>query len=69
MKSSMIIPISKLLGNYNLKAGDVITVDIIPISKLLGNYNFAWAQHLDDAIIPISKLLGNYNRQLRVVAF
>ena len=36
---SLIIPISKLLGNYNLDDVDNETETIIPISKLLGNYN------------------------------
>ena len=34
-----IIPISKLLGNYNNGSNDAIAEAIIPISKLLGNYN------------------------------
>ena len=34
-----IIPISKLLGNYNLSCKDKPLLMIIPISKLLGNYN------------------------------
>ena len=35
----MIIPISKLLGNYNPRLATAGTHRIIPISKLLGNYN------------------------------
>ena len=34
-----IIPISKLLGNYNCQQINVCRMLIIPISKLLGNYN------------------------------
>ena len=34
-----IIPISKLLGNYNRKGFEAFFEEIIPISKLLGNYN------------------------------
>ena len=34
-----IIPISKLLGNYNRIPTLKQTLLIIPISKLLGNYN------------------------------
>ena len=36
-----IIPISKLLGNYNLNSTLKTASRIIPISKLLGNYNAA----------------------------
>ena len=35
----MIIPISKLLGNYNIISLVINNNLIIPISKLLGNYN------------------------------
>ena len=35
----VIIPISKLLGNYNLEVRRSRVLGIIPISKLLGNYN------------------------------
>ena len=35
----LIIPISKLLGNYNARAWLLPAPFIIPISKLLGNYN------------------------------
>ena len=34
-----IIPISKLLGNYNIREFIKQAHYIIPISKLLGNYN------------------------------
>ena len=34
-----IIPISKLLGNYNTELVKAFGPEIIPISKLLGNYN------------------------------
>ena len=34
-----IIPISKLLGNYNYRIEFDKEYTIIPISKLLGNYN------------------------------
>ena len=34
-----IIPISKLLGNYNSNLHIYAALIIIPISKLLGNYN------------------------------
>ena len=34
-----IIPISKLLGNYNEEVRSSNRLGIIPISKLLGNYN------------------------------
>ena len=34
-----IIPISKLLGNYNAVEKRLARERIIPISKLLGNYN------------------------------
>ena len=37
--SRVIIPISKLLGNYNNVLAEAIKTKIIPISKLLGNYN------------------------------
>ena len=57
----IIIPISKLLGNYNIKAGGQAKVLIIPISKLLGNYNNSFLLKVEPSIIPISKLLGNYN--------
>ena len=56
-----IIPISKLLGNYNKGKQIGITGRIIPISKLLGNYNEASGNAIGLPIIPISKLLGNYN--------
>ena len=56
-----IIPISKLLGNYNNNVIEGETVDIIPISKLLGNYNITADPAMIITIIPISKLLGNYN--------
>ena len=56
-----IISISKLLGNYNIKAWKCIAPSIISISKLLGNYN-PWVIHqAAQNIISISKLLGNYN--------
>ena len=61
----MIIPISKLLGNYNIGSLFIIVGSIIPISKLLGNYNILVWQKFQRFIIPISKLLGNYN-SLRV---
>ena len=35
----VIIPISKLLGNYNCVLNLLSMQAIIPISKLLGNYN------------------------------
>ena len=57
----VIIPISKLLGNYNLRVLDHRIFSIIPISKLLGNYNIKVVELADCRIIPISKLLGNYN--------
>ena len=56
-----IIPISKLLGNYNAYGGSMHSRAIIPISKLLGNYNPSLALSKSTHIIPISKLLGNYN--------
>ena len=61
----IIIPISKLLGNYNANALQITPLQIIPISKLLGNYNAFAKQRRSYTIIPISKLLGNYN-SLRV---
>ena len=61
-----IIPISKLLGNYNEVADDIVRVQIIPISKLLGNYNFGLYFTTFFWIIPISKLLGNYNVMVSV---
>ena len=62
-----IIPISKLLGNYNSKSRWIQDYGIIPISKLLGNYN-AVAEAVEAVpIIPISKLLGNYNRPLDIL--
>ena len=39
----VIIPISKLLGNYNNSNNTCDIGYIIPISKLLGNYNH-WQQ-------------------------
>ena len=57
----IIIPISKLLGNYNDVRADLDNRVIIPISKLLGNYNLALRHERGIPIIPISKLLGNYN--------
>ena len=57
----VIIPISKLLGNYNYLAVTPQISEIIPISKLLGNYNRLASRALIALIIPISKLLGNYN--------
>ena len=58
----LIIPISKLLGNYNSARVVNNAEKIIPISKLLGNYNGYQHMHHRHHIIPISKLLGNYNR-------
>ena len=40
-KVAHIIPISKLLGNYNHFHALFSEYNIIPISKLLGNYNNA----------------------------
>ena len=59
--ASTIIPISKLLGNYNVIALIELFRLIIPISKLLGNYNPGATHSAVTLIIPISKLLGNYN--------
>ena len=56
-----IIPISKLLGNYNYATARPKPPKIIPISKLLGNYNQHGRHVVRRVIIPISKLLGNYN--------
>ena len=56
-----IIPISKLLGNYNCCRNSRFSGCIIPISKLLGNYNLGRISFYRSSIIPISKLLGNYN--------
>ena len=39
MQHKSIIPISKLLGNYNFGSISQRAFIIIPISKLLGNYN------------------------------
>ncbi len=61
MTCSGIIPISKLLGNYNWTAYQSMLQTIIPISKLLGNYNNQSQDVAIALIIPISKLLGNYN--------
>ena len=38
-RQTQIIPISKLLGNYNYHNIFLSSNYIIPISKLLGNYN------------------------------
>ena len=57
----VIIPISKLLGNYNNDYMHKKLGFIIPISKLLGNYNRDFTDSNGKVIIPISKLLGNYN--------
>ena len=62
----IIIPISKLLGNYNRTADGNSAHSIIPISKLLGNYNHTGDHRQQDRIIPISKLLGNYNPQTAI---
>ena len=59
----LIIPISKLLGNYNIYKSNAPFIYIIPISKLLGNYNEYGNSIPISFIIPISKLLGNYNSQ------
>ncbi len=59
--TNYIIPISKLLGNYNPFMPELIALPIIPISKLLGNYNIREFIKQAHYIIPISKLLGNYN--------
>ena len=62
--AEQIIPISKLLGNYNHAIAITWLIIIIPISKLLGNYNPPNVSMLNAPIIPISKLLGNYNNNV-----
>ena len=62
-RPNTIIPISKLLGNYNVFILVIMSIKIIPISKLLGNYNPRMQSLRLRDIIPISKLLGNYNFQ------
>ena len=55
----MIIPISKLLGNYNSRMVISNNPAIIPISKLLGNYNKPGHTVPRGAIISISKFIRN----------
>ena len=45
-----IIPISKLLGNYNWKSYRSTFKSIIPISKLLGNYNILYLPKIRDKL-------------------
>ena len=55
----IIIPISKLLGNYNRIECGKRAFTIIPISKLLGNYNSLRVFILGVLIISFITILYN----------
>ena len=65
--NSSIIPISKLLGNYNLIINHKTLIWIIPISKLLGNYNLIIC-NIPILIVPILTLLNKISQSITVTA-
>ena len=62
-----IIPYQELLGNYNMRTGELFAQRIIPYQELLGNYNKHSARISTRRIIPYQELLGNYNASWVVV--
>ena len=55
----LIIPISKLLGNYNSNESVTDAVELYQYLKLLGNYNKPGHTVPRGAIISISKFIRN----------